>query len=264
MEDSTIRELGCVVSKNALLLSELLDGPKCKTTLADEIGVSKSSIYYRHDVLEEYDLVERGSEGYRLTPVGRLVTERYLGALEAMKDAFAPRVLLQEVPDDAVPPSDVLEGAETVLPEGRPERVRTDFCEWVRSANEVRGMLPYASCALVESVSEKLTDDGLALDVTMTPETMAYLREYRADEVRAIRDAESTTIREMATLPSFGLVVIDEPSREVGLIVFDDDGYVCGFLRTDSESGYRWGTGLIAKYTESQNRRSPQTRVRTD
>lgn len=263
-EQRDIQDIGCSIAKNVRLLEALQGGTKTKPELADELSVSKSTVYYRFEELNEYDLVGRGPEGYRLTNVGRIITETYLEELGAMRNAYSIRAMLRKVPDEGVPPSNALQSARTVLPDRHPEEVRTEFCEWLHTAEEIRGMVPHASCSLVEFVCAQVETGDLTLDVTLTPESMAYLRENHPEETRTVCDADSTVVRERADLPSFGLVVVDEPWREAGLVVYTDDGYVSGFMQLPTERAHRWATEQLAKYTEERRSHTTPTRVTTD
>jgi predicted transcriptional regulator len=247
-EQPGVRELGCRITKNVRLLEELQYGPKRKGELADALGVTKQTIYNRFNDLEEYDLVERQGDDYGLTTVGRVVVERQLETLDAMREIFEARSMIQKLPADAFPPGDALEAARTVRPNGHPEQVRRAFCEWVLEADEVRGLLPHTSCEFVEHVGEKLRENGLSIGLVLSPETMAYFREYRAEDLRTVLESDSAVLVEAADLPPFGLVVVDEPRREAGLVCYTDDGYVRGFMRLPTECGYRWADEQLSEY----------------
>lgn len=263
-EQRDVRELGRSVSKNGRLLQELLAGPKHKAELADVLGVSKSTVYYRMDGLKEYDLVESGAEGYRLTTVGQWIAETYLEALEEMQSVHEVRTVLQEIPSEAVPPRDVLEAASTVLPDGHPEQVCNAFCKWILEADKIRGMLPHVWFTLVERLTETLRTDEMTIDVAVTPQTMENVREYRPEDYRTLLDAESSVVLETDDLPSFGLVVVDRLHTEVGLLGYTDDGYVRGFMRFDGESGYRWADEMLGKYISEPETDPTPARSTTD
>lgn len=259
-----MEELGCTVSKNTSLLGELLYGPKRKSELADALGVTKQTIYNRFTDLDEFDLVERQGDRYRLTTVGRPIVEMHLQRLEAMEDVFDARGLLEGVPVEALPPGAVLESARPVLPEGHPEQVRSQFCEWVLDADEVRGMFPHVSYSFVDRLCEQLQAGSINFGITLAPDTMTYLQECCPEACCTVRESDSTMVVERSDLPSFGLVVVDEPRREAGLVGYTDDGYVRGFLRFPTESAHRWADEQLASYTDERHSYPNSPRVTTD
>lgn len=259
-----IQDIGCCVSNNYHLLQELLEGPKQKAELADELGVSKHTVYRWADELTRSNLVGRTSEGYRLTVVGRHVLERYLGMLESMEGIYETRRTVNEVPAEVLPPRDALEEARTVLPDGHPEQLRSQFCEWVLDGHAVRGMFPHVSYRFVERLCEELQTGGITIDVALAPDTLGYLQDCCPEACSSVRESDSSVVVETADLPSFGLVVVDEPRREAGLVVYTGDGYVSGFLRAPTESAYRWGDEQLAKYTGERLHRSAQKGIATE
>lgn len=252
-ERPDVRELARRLGKNVQLLRELLAGPKHKAELADALDVSKSTVYYRFEQLEEYHLVTREADGYQVTTVGRYLAETYLEALEAMENLCGTRELLRELPAEAVPPRSAFADATTVLPDGHPEQLWTEFCEWVLAADEVRAMLPRASCALFDRVHEKLQDEELTLEVTLSPEVTEYLASNRPEKYPSVVGSESVVARETTDLPGYGLTLVDEPRREFGLLVYTENGYLAGFVRFDSRTGWRWADELFSEYTDEQN-----------
>lgn len=263
-EKTDIRELGRRVSKNTRLLEELLYRPKYKGELADALGVTKQTIYNRFKTLAEYDLVERQGGMYCLTTVGRPIVEKHVETLDAMQDVFDARRVLQEVPPEALPPGDVLESSRTVRPDGHPEQVREEFCKWVLGAEEVRGMLPSVSYTFIERLCAKLRSDGVTIEIALTPETMAYLRECCPDACCTVRESDSTVVIETPDIPSFGLVVMEEPRREAGLVVYSEDGGVRGFIQSPTQSGSQWAEEQLAKYTTEKEAQSTPSRVTID
>lgn len=249
-DQSESRELGCSITKNVELLEELLDGPKRKGELADALGVTKQTIYNRFTQLQEFDLVERHGDGYGLTTVGRVVVEKQLRTLDGMDDILAAKSMVSKLPTDAVPPIDALESARTVVPEGHPEQVRREFRQWVLGADRVRAVFPYTSARFVEQLCETIQRERLTIDVALAPDSMTYLQECCPDAYCSVRDAESTVVVEASDPPAFGLVLVDEPRREAGLIGYTDDGYVCGLMRFQSEDGHHWADDQLKRHID--------------
>lgn len=259
-----IHDIGWKISKHAHLLEELLDGPKRKADLADELDVSKHTVYRWTDELVRSSIIERHSEGYRLTVVGRQVVERFQVTLESMADIYETRIIVDVVPAEEFPPSDALQAGETVRPDGHPEQVRNQFCEWVLGAHAVRAMLPNVSYRFVERLCEELQSGGIAIDVGLAPDSIVYLEDCCPEAYCSVRDSDSTVVVETPDLPSFGLVAVDEPRPEAGVVVYTDEGYVSGFLRLPTESAHRWADEQFAKYTDKRLQRSAPLGVSMD
>lgn len=258
------QEMAYRINMNVGLLQELQDGPKQKAELAEALDVSKSTVYHGYEDPNGHDLLERGSDGYRLTTVGRYIAETYVEMLVTITDIHCTRSLLEEMPPDVAPPRDVLEAASTELHDGHPEQVQTTFCEWISTTDEVRGVIPHVRCAFVECVSETLLTDGLTMELTLTPEAMEYLEGHHPEDLRTVLESDSTVVIEATDLPSFGLVVVDEPRREAGLVSYTDEGAISRFIRFPTESAYRWADEQISKYTDELQSQSTPTRVITD
>lgn len=263
-ETPDIQELECRISKNIHLLEELLYGPKRKAELADALGVTKQTIYNRFTDLDEFDLVERQRDRYRLTIACRPIVEMHLQTLEAMENVFDARALLQGVPAEAHPPVAVLEAARPVLPEGHPEQVRNQFCEWVLDADEVRGLLPHVSYSFIDRLCERLRANRITDELALSTDSMTYLQDSCPEACCTFRESDSTLVVERSQLPPFGLVVVDEPRREAGLVGYTDDGYVCGFMRFPTERGHRWADERLATCIDERQPDASAPRVTTD
>lgn len=263
-EEPDMDELGCIVSKNARILRALESGPMHKCELADELGVAKQTIYRWFGDLSELDLVERGSDGYRLTTGGKCITETYLETAATMKAIHRCGTLLQDVPTDAVPPLEVLKEAIPVLPERHAEQVRTEFRKWVTGADVVRCMVPHVSFAFIEVVHEQLQSNEMTLKIVLSQAAEEYIKERCSETYSSFRESEASEIQVTSDLPPFGLILVDEPHREAGLIVYDDRGSVRGFMRTSCERGRQWGEDQLASCIEEHIQQQPPTEVSTD
>lgn len=254
--DSTdIRDVAFRIGRHVSLLEELLDGPKYKSELGDVLEVAKSTVYYRYTKLEALGLVDSERDGYRLTPIGRLLTEMYLDTLERMASVYEAGELLAELPPDATPPSEVLRGAEPVLGNGQPEQSGTQFLDWTLAADEIQGLLPYASCTFIERLCSELDSSETSIELALEPSTIEYLVDSSPEHCESVFESESSTVYEAEELPPYGLVIVEEPRPEFGLVVYTDYGHVIGFVRSRCECGLEWAREEYQAHTNGRCRR---------
>lgn len=255
-----VNEILTCLSKNTRLLKELRSGPKYKPELAAVLDVAKSTVYYRFRNLEKHGLVARGPDGYRLTPIGEQLTDVHLDALSKLKSVCEAEPLLANVPQEACPPPDALQGARISVCNGQPEELSTEFREWLLSASEIRGLLPYVSRTFIEQLEPKVRMADVAVELLVAPQTAEYHRNATPDIWRSLLESLSTVVFETVDQPPFGLVIVDKPRSEFTLLAFTDHGHTLGFVRSANECGVDWARDVYeTKKSESTQPVTPKT-----
>jgi len=70
-------KVALVIIKHAQFMDHLYERPLYKRGLAEELDVSKSTIYNTHKKLEKYGLVTKRNGKYTLTKEGKIAIEIY-------------------------------------------------------------------------------------------------------------------------------------------------------------------------------------------
>lgn len=246
------------LSRHHRLLEALRDGPKTKSKLADILDVSKPTVYYRFDQLQSHDIATRGTDGYRLTPLGHLVASAHLDAAARIECAYEIGPLLETMPPEAIPPPEALEGASCALCEGRPEGPSAEFREWILDASTVRGVLPHASRTFLERLCDAVECDETKMDVeiVLATETVEHLLETSPEVCRSVVESDVAVVLETPARPPYGLVLVEAPRPEFGLVAFTDHGHLLGFVRSASERGRRWAREEYEAYRAESNKRT--------
>jgi predicted transcriptional regulator len=96
--DTPVPEMLSVLVQRGDFLQCILDEPREKAVLAEELGVSRSTVDRATSKLETMDLVRSGDEGYRTTSTGRLVTTDFFEFVTTLSEGEEDSRVSSDVP----------------------------------------------------------------------------------------------------------------------------------------------------------------------
>lgn len=238
-----------VVSRRALIMEALLNGPKYNRDLRDELDVSRSTAYKAVSELEDLGMARRGDDGYELTPLGRLLFEEYRQFLDRVADICRPGRLLAALPRDTEFPFAVLDDAEVSLSDRHaPNEPVREVERLVDDSSVVKGTGPVILPRYARFFSDQLASDELEAELVFERPVFDHLRtDYEEYFERAIESNNLDVWVTDAELP-YGLLVITEPSRKLAVIVYDSSGALNGVILNDTEQAYQWGRAQWEQY----------------
>lgn len=253
-------EVGDVVARRADFLASLAAGPKYNRDLQDELGVSRSTAYKALRELEENSLVERTDEGFAPTLAGRLLLGEYQRYRANVEDICRGGSLLTVLPRDAVDSIDVFRGSSVVFPERHAPNKPVGIIEdAVRDADAICGMSPVLLPVYVEVFYESIVNGPLEADLLLERPVVEHMQEQYTDELNAVLDTTQLSLWETDQTLPFGLIIVEKPTSEVLLIVYDAGGELRGIVANDTPEAVAWAYEVFHTYQSSGKRVEPQT-----
>lgn len=236
-------EASDAVSRRAEIIECLMDGPTYNRDIRDRLDVSRSTVYKAIRELEELDLAQRGSKGYELTIVGRLLFEEYRRYQSRVEDVCRSGTLLSVLPTNTDIPIEVLDGADVYVSErhapNRPVRVIEEI---IRDATVSKGTGPIVLPRYVELFHDAIVAGDLEAELVFERSVHEYLA---SDYTDSYSEALGTENLSVWVTPDdehpYGLLIVEEPSPRIGLIVYDRDGGLKGIIVNDTEPACDWG-----------------------
>jgi predicted transcriptional regulator len=241
------------VAKNQRLLSAVRSGPRRRADLADAMGVSEKTVYRHARELQAEGLLDRGTDGYRLTNLGRL----YVGVRNDCEAIFrrqdAIDDVLSDVPEERVPPKRVFSDAVvTRAPPHAPGEPARRAASLVQQSHRLGALIAAVPPPLVRTVADRIAAGELRADLVFSNATVAHVEAEYPDEFERLRDGDATLHISTADVP-FCLVVRERPSPTVVVLPLGSRGFT-GTIRSDAEPAVEWAT---ARCREHRRRADP-------
>ena len=246
-EESASYSALVAVSRNADLLQALRTEAVAAPALAVRLDASRSTVYNQLTRLTRRGILERTHSRYRLTNVGRLLTET---CFEARKRATQLRLadsFLDDIPHNEVPPAAVFDGAEVLSSAAHPGRPALVFDRTMRDAERLRGMIPRVHARHLDATRET-PPTNRAGEVLFRHETVAYLLGEYPDRVRESIGTTDLTLLETDRELPFGLVVVEEPTPKMCLSTYSVHGNESGLILNESPVAVEWARKAYEEY----------------
>lgn len=236
-------ELLGALAKSRPLVRSLRDGPKYKRTLADELGVSKSTVYNWARELNDHGVVARTADGYELTPLGTQVATVLQTTVETTEHLYEARPLLDAIPESRVPPPSAMRSATVVTTDAHPTAPLDAFMSWIADATHVTGLPGLTYSRSVDAVADDLRSGALTCDVVVEPADVDALADRYPRVCEQVLAGPSTVHHAEDTLP-IGLYVLEETTPRVGVTTYTDRGHIASFVRLAGDDAVAWATDV--------------------
>ncbi|MGM0397913.1 MAG: helix-turn-helix transcriptional regulator [Halobacteriota archaeon] len=236
-----------LLSRRYDLLEALADGPRTKNELESPLGVSRSTIDRAVRSLEEESIVVRGTDGVRLTLLGRIALDGYRQFRTGLDglDRAGPLVASEE-PDETIP-FELFEGADVINANRQsPHRPIVGLQQFLADASTVKSIATALLPEYVEFYRTQVVDHEMDVELVVLS---SVLDELLATYWESMNDALSTgrlTIFETAEEPPYSLKIGETNTREVSIVTYGDQG-VTGFIRSESNAAVEWATALYRR-----------------
>ena len=255
-------EVLCCIAQHATFVDALRDGPKYKSELADELDVTKVTIYNWYTNLEAFGLVHRTSRGYGLSSIGHLHAALYADAVSESEAICTAAPILQELPPDDLPPRHILSDAEVTTVHPDPGLPRDVLIERRRSAETLQCLSPVLSARSFKTVVQAVRAEKLTAEFVTGADALD--RFTQAHESRFERFVQSDGLSVLETTQSipFGLSIVGGPVADVALIAYSEQGHVTGVVRTDAPEAIEWAHQTYQTYREGALEPEPSSSAR--
>lgn len=218
--------------------------PRYKRDFVEELPHSRSTVDRAIRELEVAGLVQRTSDGYTTTPIGRWTVDQYRTTLETLADVVAAQDVLDQLPADCPFSPALLAGADTERTDAAaPYRLPNGVQERLDAAEQIRMVLPLlANPQLLDCCHQQVVSRGASLELIMDralSETLTSEFPGAVAEMAAARTGEFQAF--LTEVPAFGMVLTETPAgASVSVIVYADHWAVYGAIHTQSEAAIAW------------------------
>lgn len=240
-----------LLARRAPLLRVLRDGAREKRELVAALPISRSTVDRAVRNLETSNLVERNDE-ISLTLPGRLAIDAYDDFVGYVDSLESGRSVLGSLPVDATVERPLVEGATFVSPDRiSPERHAVAFKAELEDATDVRGYSSALVPTYVDVLHERIVDDGLTVELTLSPDLLDELLAEAAERVNEALSTDRLRFFEATATLEYSLFVLEQPDRTlVAALVYDDQGR-SGVLFNDSKAAVEWAEDVYEPIRES-------------
>jgi len=240
-----------LVTRRFEVLDRLDDAVVDKTTLVEELDLSRSTVHRALRELESAGLVTRSGDGYTASASGRLAARsfrEFRGSLDVLREAGT---LLAALPPSAPMRIDALRGASVRLSEPpMPYRPIDEVTELIAAAAEYRVLAPAVTTPKsVDRLAEATLEGPLRSEVVCSDAVADYLRSSYPEVVRGA-EAAGVDLYETEELP-FGLAIVtDGDAERVAIAVYGPDGELRGTITNDTRAAVEWAATVFERYRE--------------
>ena len=232
------------------VLRSLLDEPKERHELVDDLEGAKSTVYKGVSQLQDLGLVAQTSRGLRPTLFGTAALERY----DEMARTAALGDLLADLPPGTIEPAAIV-GAVAVVPDRRSvDRHLARLRRVLEDAESIRLFSPAVSPEQTSIVHDRSVDGRLAAELVLPEELVRHL--YRIDptgleETVAAEDVEF--YRTDRQLPISLLLASSASGTEV-CVGLGEEGVATGLVVNDTAESRRWAEAEFERIRRSAER----------
>lgn len=240
--------------QRAPVLAACRDGPTDRGTLAERAGVSRATAYRATNTLTERGLLERGTDGYRLTGPGRAVVahiESFEAGLAGAR-TLAPVLARVDAPELISNAHLFTDATVLTADPSTPYRIDQELAGIIAdTSEEMVGVTSSFGSPTVMERSYEVVRSGVPVEWVLTPETLAGVRSQYGeghDELVAM----DTTATYLVEDPPFDLAIYDDTLVVPG---YDpDSGAVAAVATTDDPDAVAWARGVFEEWRERAQR----------
>jgi tetratricopeptide (TPR) repeat protein/predicted transcriptional regulator len=260
-----------ILTRRLEVLERLCDGPAYKRDLDEELDQSGRTISRALNELEEFELVERGDEGFTATMVGRLALDE-LGAFQRRIDDFvAAKAVLSPLSTDSPLETEAVAGGEALLANDPvPHRPLERFHDGLAAAERYRAILPELDDPRhVRLLYEHVVTNGRPAELIVTPELLRALRTEFPRRSAAMAECDGFRVF-VADVPPFALGLVEsgpwaDPDTTGYVLVFGETGSgIHGALVNGTPSAIRWAEALYREHRAVADDRTDQLLLDAD
>ena len=247
------REVIACAQHHSPFLEAVRDGTRCKSGLADHLGVSKSTVYNRFNRLACHELVTRTGGRYRLTNRGRLLADVVTETRATVERLQRAGGFIDNIPTSELPPPVVFRDAEVVVGSERPGRPQQVFDRVVRDADRLFGFVPSVHARHLDGPRRIRLDEHTG-EVILRAETVEHLLSDHPDSLRKTCRVDGLELFETDRELPFGLVIADEPDELLCLSAHTAHGNESGLLLNDAAAALEWARSTYRTHRQNASR----------
>lgn len=225
-----------VLSRRHGILRSLLDEPKERYVLVDDLDSSKSTVYKGVSQLQERGLIRQTSEGLQPTLFGVVALERY----REMERTSLLGGLLRDLPSDTIDPA-ALVGAEAVVPDRESvDRHLARLERMFQTADSIRGFPRAISPEQSLTFHERAVNDYLEAELVLPEKLLRHLYREDPEGLDKTLAADDIVILQTDREPRISLFLASSPVGREVYIGLGEAGLSTGVIVNDTPETLRW------------------------
>jgi len=231
--------LGTLLDKRNSYLRALIDQPRSKCDLEDELDGSRSTLDRALRELADANLATYEDGVWKPTHLGQCsfeTREVYLEQIDSLAEA-AP--LLSELPSESPVSSEFIIGADVYETDpSMPDAVMRTLLDSVEDGHEILMATPVIVTGFSDEFYERVNSNGdYSFELFIPPGVFERSRTMFPTSTSKIANDESISLYTAPISFDFGLWIVD--STEAGIIIFTDRG-LRGILLNDTTDALDW------------------------
>ncbi|WP_423744363.1 winged helix-turn-helix domain-containing protein (plasmid) [Haladaptatus sp. SPP-AMP-3] len=247
MKRSDINEMISLLQR-ATILDACRDGPADRTTITERAECSRATAYRATTELEEQGLVEKSSDGYRLTRSGTAILEQIQQFQTRLDGSRHLEPLLEHVTAPELVENVHLFTDATVIEAdpSAPYAIEQHLESIIRDTNRelVGATSSFGSPTVMESTYE-IIRGGIDVEWIITPSAFDGVRAQHRDGHDTLGELDTTATYFVDDLP-LDFAIYDDTLVVAG---FDDrTGVIAAIVTTENETAVEWGRRLVDEY----------------
>lgn len=235
-------------------LGSLLEAPKDKRELVEELGMSRSTVDRAVRELETEDLIEYKDGGFVLTPFGQLTASGLFELIDTIELRQQLDPFLRWVPDGTLG-IDIwlLADADLLVAEpGDPWSMINKHVELVKTMDNFRALLPFTGLHAHEAAHEQVIEHNASVELVVEPD-IAEVHMSNTSYAELTEEMIATgrvAYFEYAEEFPYPLVIIDDTVQ----IVVSEGDEPRALLETDSPEVRDWAEGKYDEYKQQSEK----------
>lgn len=238
MTEPSGRELERVLLRRQEVLSAVVAEPRTKPELVEQLDVPRSTLDDIVRDLSDAGLVEYVDGRWRDTPVGACAYQLYQSYAEQI-GGLADAVAVLDGSGITDIDCAMLTGCTVFENDGvLPDEVVMEFLDRVRTADQLRGLVPKALAGHVPATHEAMLDGELTTtEMVFDPDVYEKVAEMYPDQMHDELERDHVEHYRGPVPVSYGLWIADDDNA--GLVVYTEGG-VRGIIVNDTAEAVAW------------------------
>ncbi|MDY6764309.1 MAG: ArsR family transcriptional regulator [Halobacteria archaeon] len=254
-------EIISILRQREEFIRSLLDGPKEKPELVDELDVSRSTVDRGIRELRNLGLVEPSSEGLRPTLSGKLMYEAHTNLKEKIEAVLEAQELLMVLDFDAKMDFEILIDADISISEGpSPNEGIQELYELQKGADRRKGLARSITFErrFVNTFYDGIFKDNMEFEFVFQTNVIEHLISKYKKKFSDIIYSDRVDAYEIDGKLPYGLAIVEIGNEKtVFVLVYDEGGKLRGVIKNGTPEAVRWGEEAYEYY------RSKATKIRS-
>ncbi|MFW5919952.1 MAG: helix-turn-helix transcriptional regulator [Halanaeroarchaeum sp.] len=236
--------------RRADVLGLLVDEPRGKRSLIDELDVSRSTVDRALRELETYNCVTRDGEEFVPTAIGRMLFETYETHYAHVDGVGKATDVLVHLPTSAPLAPDMMADATVLRPDSpTPHTAYQELENIINQSRRFRGIsVADTHFRFPSLLRDRTVEDGLPVELIGTPEITDHLRSDFTESMHEAMTEGKLELYQREDLP-YGMLLGDrDEGARVAIVVYGPRSDLTGIILNDTPEAVTWARLVYRGY----------------